>query len=82
VGVKAISEPQHCKQCGSRSVAEFATEICVHIAGQENCVVPAVFIFPRLVIFLDCGTVAEFSIPEERLSELRSEVERNQRLLH
>jgi hypothetical protein len=52
-----------CKSCGSENQSEFASEISVHILGLENVNKPTVFVFPRLLVCMDCGfaglTVAE-----------------------
>lgn len=57
-----------CKSCHSKNQNRFSAEICIHLPGLKDLEVPAVFVFPTLVVCLDCG-FAEFSIPE---SELRS----------
>ena len=76
MGVKPIPASDRCKKCGSRYLTEFGTEICLHIPGQQNLAVPPVLVFPKLAICLDCGTVAEFSILKEHLTELRGHVRR------
>jgi len=53
------------------------TKTCIHIPGQENLTVPAVFIFPRLEICLDGGAVSEFRIPTEHLTEPKRHVQQD-----
>jgi hypothetical protein len=38
----------------------------IHVRGLKNIDKPAVWIFPELVVCLDCGT-AEFAVPEAEL---------------
>lgn len=52
-----------CKSCKSKNQSEFATEIAIHLPGLNT---PHVFIFPMVVVCLDCG-FTEFSIPETEL---------------
>ena len=61
----------HCKKCGSSHTVDFATEVCILIAGRENMALPAAFVFPKLAICLKCGTVSDFQIPTDQLIELR-----------
>ena len=70
----AVCNERHCKHCGSSYLTDFATEACIHVPGRENLNVPAVFVFPRLAICLDCGTVSDFQIPTGHLTELKKYV--------
>jgi len=45
---------------------EFPAEINIHFPGMENLAKPPVFVFPTLLICLDCG-FTEFSISETEL---------------
>jgi hypothetical protein len=38
----------------------------IHFPGLKNINKPAMFVFPKLVVCLDCGT-AEFAVPEAEL---------------
>ena len=67
----AVRTERRCKQCGSNCTTDFQTETCIHIPGRENLAVPAVFVFPKLAICLDCGAVSDFLIPADHLVELR-----------
>jgi hypothetical protein len=53
-----------CRSCESKNQAEFGAEINIHLRKELNK--NAVFVFPTLVVCLDCG-VAEFNIPEPEL---------------
>ena len=55
-----------CKSCGSVNQQKFSGEICIHFPGIDK---PNVWVFPALVVCLDCGT-AEFAVPEEELRQL------------
>lgn len=59
-----------CKRCASDNVRrDFGGEIAIHFPGLEGLNKPIVWIFPKLVVCLDCG-LAEFDIPEEQLQQL------------
>ena len=55
-----------CKSCTSENQNELATEIAIHLPGLN---MPHVFMFPLVVVCLDCG-FTEFSIPETELRRL------------
>jgi hypothetical protein len=59
-----------CKACGSVNQREFIGEMGIRSPGLENLDKPTVWVFPELILCLDCG-VAEFVIPEAELRELR-----------
>jgi len=58
-----------CKSCGSVNQSKFTAEMAIHFPGQKNIDKPAVWIFPELIVCLDCGT-AEFAVPEAELRRL------------
>jgi hypothetical protein len=60
-----------CKSCGSVNQLEFIAEMGIRSPGVENIDKPTVWVFPELVVCLDCG-VAEFVVSEAELRELRS----------
>jgi hypothetical protein len=49
--------------CGSVNQSEFTGEMAIHFTGLKNIDKPAVWVFPRIVVCLDCGT-AEFAVPK------------------
>ena len=58
-----------CKSCGSVNHSKFAGEIGIHFPGLQDLDKPVVWVFPELVVCLDCGT-AEFVVPEADLRQL------------
>jgi hypothetical protein len=58
-----------CKSCSSENQRKFNSEINVHLSGLKNLDKPPVFVFPKLLICMDCG-FAEFAIPETELHML------------
>jgi hypothetical protein len=55
-----------CKSCGSEHVGNFPAEIAIHFSGLKNIDKPHVFIFPAIIVCLDCG-IAEFTVSEKEL---------------
>jgi hypothetical protein len=58
-----------CKSCSSENQRKFSSEIIVHFAGLKNLDTPPVFVFPKLVVCLDCG-FTEFAMPEAEVRQL------------
>jgi hypothetical protein len=61
-----------CPSCGSRNQGEFSTEMNFHFPFRrlDNLHSPAVLIFPKMFVCLDCG-FARCSIAEPELQQLR-----------
>lgn len=55
-----------CKSCRSVNQSKFSGEMGIHFPGLKNIDKPVVWVFPELVVCLDCGT-AEFPVPEAEL---------------
>jgi predicted nucleic-acid-binding Zn-ribbon protein len=55
-----------CKSCGSENLRKFTGEIAIHFSGLKNINEPQVWVFPELVVCLNCG-FAEFTVPETEL---------------
>lgn len=55
-----------CRACGSEKLGEYSAEIALHLAGRENIDRPAILLFPKINVCLECG-VAEFVVPEAEL---------------
>jgi hypothetical protein len=58
-----------CKSCGSVNLGKFTGEIAIHFPGLKNIDNGVVWVFPELVVSLNCGT-AEFAVPEVELRRL------------
>ena len=61
-----------CKSCGSIKQGKFSAEMGIRFLGLKNIDKPVVWVFPELVVCLDCGT-AEFAVPEAQLRHLAKE---------
>jgi hypothetical protein len=59
-----------CKSCGSNNLSKFWGEIAIHFPGLKNLDKTVVWVFPELVVCLDCGT-AHFAVPEAELRLLQ-----------
>ena len=55
-----------CKSCGSVNQSKFTAEMAIHFPGLKNIDKPVAWVFPELVVCLDCGT-AEFTVPKFEL---------------
>ncbi len=55
-----------CRSCGSENQTEFGAEINIHFPGRKGLDKPAVLVFPKLVVCLDCG-FTQFTFPEADL---------------
>jgi len=55
-----------CKSCGSVDQSKFSGEMCIHFPGLKNIDKPVVWVFPEVVVCLNCGT-AQFAVPETEL---------------
>lgn len=60
-----------CKSCQSARQREFVAETNIHFPGKENLTTPTVWVFPKLLICLDCG-FTEFFVPRAELHKLRN----------
>ena len=57
-----------CPSCASGRQAEFSAEINIHYHGLQNLDRPGVFVFPEILVCLDCG-FSVFDIPEAELAQ-------------
>lgn len=55
-----------CKSCGSDNQSKFTAEIAIHSPGLKGLNKPIVWVFPELLLCIDCGN-AKFTIPETEL---------------
>lgn len=56
-----------CLLCGSDNEAEFAAEMIVHFRGLKNLDKPGVWVFPKLLVCLHCGS-SYFTVPQSELA--------------
>jgi hypothetical protein len=59
----------HCSSCQSVNQSTFNGEIAIHFPGLEGLEKPIVWVFPKLLVCLNCG-FTEFAIPETELRQL------------
>jgi hypothetical protein len=58
-----------CNLCRSEYQRNFNAEIGIHFPGLEGLDKPITWVFPKLVVCLDCGST-KFEIPEAELRQL------------
>jgi hypothetical protein len=58
-----------CTFCGSERQGKFNAEIAIHFPGLHGLDKPIVWVFPQLLVCLNCGG-AYFGIPEIELALL------------
>jgi hypothetical protein len=61
-----------CEACGSTSLDQYTSEICIHFPGVNSLEKVSVLAFPKLVICLDCGFTRS-TLSHEELQPLREE---------
>ncbi len=58
-----------CKSCGSVYQKTFSAEMGIQFLGLKNIDKPTVWVFPEVIVCLNCG-MAEFSVPKDELRQL------------
>ena len=58
-----------CQRCESLQLRKFTAEINMHFPGYEGLTKRTVWVFPQLLVCLNCG-FTQFSIPESELQRL------------
>jgi hypothetical protein len=58
-----------CSSCLSNNQAEFPAEINLHFPGSDNLTKPSVWLFPKVLVCLNCGA-SHFAIAERELVRL------------
>ena len=66
--MKAMSY-QPCPLCQSVNQRKFAAEMNIHFPGMKGLDIPSVWVFPTILVCMDCGA-AQFTIPEAERREL------------
>jgi hypothetical protein len=64
-----LAEVSNCKSCQSHKKRRFTTEMNIHFPGREGLDNPTLWLFPEVVVCLDCG-FAEFTVPDTELHRL------------
>jgi hypothetical protein len=59
-----------CRSCQSEHQSILNGEIAIHFPGLKGLDKPIVWVFPKVLVCLNCG-VTEFAIPETELGVLR-----------
>ena len=60
-----------CRSCSSLGAQTFNGEIALHFSGLDGLTRPIVWVFPKVLVCLDCG-FAEFAVPDEPMKTLRN----------
>jgi hypothetical protein len=58
-----------CQSCHSGDVREYSAEVNIHFPGRKGSTIPTVWVFPKLLVCLDCGA-AQFAIPDAERKNL------------
>jgi hypothetical protein len=60
-----------CTSCGSSNQTEFPAEVNIRSSGLKNSDKLGIFVFPKLLVCLDCGS-SSFMTPVPDLAQLRA----------
>jgi hypothetical protein len=63
-----------CPLCVSGNQAELTAEVVIHFSGLKNLDNPGVWVFPKLLVCLDCG-YSHFTVPVRELPSISSTLE-------
>ena len=63
------AQSSHCRLCQSANQSTFNGEIAIHFPGRKGLEKPIVWVFPKLLVCLNCG-FTEFTVPEAELRRL------------
>jgi hypothetical protein len=66
-----------CKVCGSNKLTKYAAEMNIHLTGLANLNRPSVWVFPELLVCLNCG-FSPFMVPTAELAQLANAAECSQ----
>jgi hypothetical protein len=59
-----------CKACASSELTELDAEICIHFPGLKGLNVEPFFVFPILILCLDCGFI-QSTLSDKELKRVR-----------
>ena len=60
----------HCQSCHSANQTAYPAEVNIHFPGLDGLEKPSVFVFPRLLVCLDCG-YTQFTLSNIQLLQLK-----------
>jgi hypothetical protein len=63
-----------CQRCGSSNQEELDSEMVIHFSGLKNLDKPGVWLFPKLLVCLDCGC-SHLTVPEKELASIAHRLE-------
>ena len=72
-----MASQRTCKSCSSGNQQSFGGEVALHFRGLDGLHKPIVWMFPEILVCLDCG-FAEFVVPDEQKQTLQDADDRNQ----
>jgi len=55
--------------CGTDNQVQLVAEIALHFPGLKYVSEPAVWVFPKVLVCMDCGST-EFTVPQRELKLL------------
>ena len=58
-----------CPSCRSAKHAELTAEMLIHFPGLGNIDKPGVWLFPTILVCMDCGS-SRFTVPENELASV------------
>jgi hypothetical protein len=58
-----------CIVCGSDKLTKYTAEMNIHLTGLANLNRPSVWVFPELLVCLNCG-FSPFMVPAPELAQL------------
>ena len=64
-----------CASCQSGNLRDFLAEMNIHFSGIKGINVPSVWLFPTILVCMDCG-MAQFTIPEAERGKLQKGLSR------
>ena len=72
-----MTSQRFCKSCSSESHNSFGGEVALHFRGLDGLNKPIVWVFPEVLVCLNCG-FAEFVVPDEQRKTLQNPEKQNQ----
>jgi len=60
-----------CNRCASNEQKNFSGELLIHFPGLEGLDKGVVWVFPKLIVCLQCG-LGQFDVPDEQKEQLKN----------